>query len=120
MTMADDLSAHISMSRDICKQQILEAKSTRKLLKFLIAENATDEKMWGSSLMPLLCEYYSTLNQYVKLLLEIFVSADRSPEDPEILKIKPRYADLLRSQASLMLLNDHDLLYKYRISLTVH
>ena len=72
------------LPRDLCKRQIAEATLTRKLLKFLIIENADDEKKWKDLLMPLLCEYYSTVNQYIQLLLEIFISAERDAEDPEI------------------------------------
>jgi len=112
--------SQVMLTRSLCKQQIIEATSTRKLLKFLIIENAGDEKKWKDLLMPLLCEYHSTTNQYLKLLMEIFISGERDPSDPEMMKIDPKYVEILKSQTSLMLLNDQDLIYKYGISLTVH
>jgi hypothetical protein len=110
----------VMLTRSLCKQQIIEATSTRRLLKFLIIENAGDEKKWKDLLMPLLCEYYSTINQYIKLLMELFISGARDPLEPEMVKIETKYVEILRSQTSLMRLNDNDLQYKYGISLTVH
>jgi len=116
----EDSTPRVRLPKILCKQQITEATSTRKLLKFLIMENAPAEEKWNDASMPLLCEYYSTINQYIQLLLEIFISAARDPSEPEILKIEPKYVELLRSQTKLMLLNDKDLLYKHGISLTIH
>ena len=116
----NDSDSRVLLTRHLCKEQVLEAIQTRKLLKFLIVENAGDDKRWKDLLMPLLCEYYSTINQYIKLLLEVLLSAPLDEESPGRIKIEPKYVEILKSQTSLMLLNDQDLIYKYGISLTVH
>lgn len=118
--MGDELKGYAKLSKELCEQKIVEIKSAKQLLKFLIIENAHDEKAWGNSLMILLCGCLNLADQYSTLLLEILDATSNVEEDLEVLKVELKYVDILQSQATLLKISEFDLLYKHGISLTLH
>ena len=109
-------------SKTLCLNQMAEADEIKRLLKYLIKENSNDDEQWAQGLMPLLCEYFTVVNQYTEVLMDTLFNPvrlnDRTGEDEYVLTSKQ--AALLQSHAALMQVNDYDLIAKHNISLTVH
>jgi len=111
---------YTNLSKNLCITQMSEASKTKGLIKYLIKDNATIEDSWANQLMPILCEYYTTIHQYYELLSEVLFNAPFNEEKPEYLMVDLRQLKTLRAHVSLLQINEYDLLYNYRISLTIH
>jgi len=111
---------YTNLSKNLCITQMSEASETKRLIKYLIKENATIENSWASKLMPTLCEYYTTIHQYYELLGEVLFEAPFNEEKPEYLMVDAHKITTLRAHVSLLQINEYDLMYNYRISLTIH
>jgi hypothetical protein len=111
---------YTNLSKNLCITQMSEASKTRRLVRYLIQENAGVEESWTSQLMSILCEYYVTIHQYYELLGEVLFEAPFNEERPEYLMVDMYKVKTLRAHVSLLQINEYDLLYNYRISLTIH
>ena len=115
-----DPGDYTNLSKNLCITQMSEASKTKRLIKYLIKENAIIEDSWANKLMPILCEYYATIHQYYELLGEVLFEAPLNEERSEYLMVDTYKIETLRAHVSLLQINEYDLLYNYRISLTIH
>ena len=110
----------LHLSRHGCAAQIEKSGQIKTFLKFLLKEHCGDDLSWENELVPLLCEYYSTTNQYHDLLKEILAGSEAEDPPPDNVEVSIDHAAALRAHASLINLNDFTLVYNYGISLTIH
>tara|TARA_Y100000310_G_scaffold341863_1_gene442575 strand:- start:3738 stop:4091 length:354 start_codon:yes stop_codon:yes gene_type:complete len=111
-----------SIPLSTCSEYLIELATARKLLKFLLQENVPIDESWDNDLVPLLCEYYSTVRQQIQFFLELVLTkpiTNESTSQKEF-TLSSQQTYLLNSLNSLLYMNDVDLRTKYNISLTIH
>jgi len=111
-----------SIPLSTCSEYLLELVTARKLLKFLLKENAPLDESWDNDLMPLLCEYYSTIKQQIQFFLDLVLTEPviNKLTNQKEFTLSNQQTYLLNSLNSLLHINDIDLRTKYNISLTIH
>jgi|TARA_Y100000296_G_scaffold59678_1_gene68986 hypothetical protein len=110
------------LSADLCNNQIVELVRTRKLVRFLIEENANSEEAWDNNLMHLLCEYNTHVYHMLQMMLDILGTKPvlNQKTDKEEYLLGETQGLYIKSQANLMKLLDIDLKYNYGVSFTTH
>tara|TARA_R110000824_G_scaffold332200_1_gene518851 strand:+ start:4417 stop:4776 length:360 start_codon:yes stop_codon:yes gene_type:complete len=113
---------HYSLPVEECLERISECTQRRKVIKAHIQEHAKIDKSWESDLMTLLCEYYSINNRYSEMIGDIILSPPSTNQltDQEEVSVHALTYNLLSTYSKLMIVDELELKYFYRIHLFIH
>ena len=113
---------YYSLPLEDCLERINECLEIRKVLKSHIKDNVDDDKAWSSDLMTLLCEYYSINSRYAELMNDLILTPPSVEEgsDDEIITVDAAKYSILTAYSKLMLVDEMELKYKYRVHLFIH
>jgi hypothetical protein len=103
-------------------ERIEECLERKKVVKAFIQTSAEDDEAWKSELMTLLCEYYSINCRYTELMHELLLTPPFVDEatDEELVTVDVKKYSIMASYSKLLIHNEVELKYKYKISLLIH
>jgi len=113
---------YYSIPLNDCLARISDCVGRQKVIKSFIQEYANDDEAWESSLITLLCEYYSASCRYVDIMDEVILTppfVDELTEEETISVDAQKYA-LLSSYTKLLIVDEVELKYMHRIHLFIH
>ena len=113
---------YYSLPLEECLERINECLQRKKVTKAYIQEHVHNDKSWESSLMLLLCEYYSINYRYTEMMGDIILSPPSVNEltDQEEVSIDETTYNILSSYSKLMIIDEMELKYLHRIHLFIH
>ena len=113
---------HYSLPVEDCLERINECAQRRKVIKAHIQEHARIDESWESDLMTLLCEYYSINNRYSEMIGDIILSPPSTNQltEQEEVSVHAVTYNLLSTYSKLMIVDELELKYFYRIHLFTH
>ena len=102
-----------------CMERITECYNLGDVIRAYIRDNIDNDEAWNSDLMALLCEYYSISCRYVELMSELILTPPHFEDDTqqELIYVDARNYAILTSYSKLMLVDEAELKYKYRVHL---
>tara|TARA_R110002020_G_scaffold438004_1_gene648408 strand:- start:178 stop:537 length:360 start_codon:yes stop_codon:yes gene_type:complete len=107
---------------DLVSERLDKLKKEKKLIKFLIQDNVSDEGYWKSDFVPTLFEHYTYTYQMMKFLLDLMLT--KRKYNPQAKKkeyiLDAKQYDYLRSHTNLLKVLDLELKAKYNLSFTIH
>ena len=105
-----------------CIERIAEVQDINKILKLYIKDSVDDEESWSSDLMMLLCEYYSIICRYSEIMNDLILTppSEGEGEVGDIIYVDAHKYTMLSSYSKLMLVNEMELKFKYRVNLFIH
>jgi len=104
-----------------CLEKISDCYEIKKILKFYIKDNIDNEEAWDSSLMTLLCEYYSISARFTELMSELILTPPSIDEvsGKEVITVDSHKYAILSSYSKLMIVNEVELKYEYKVHLFI-
>jgi hypothetical protein len=113
---------YYSLPMEDCLERINECTQRRKVIRAYIQEYAKIDKSWESDLMTLLCEYYSINSRYAEMMGDIILSPPSTNQltEQEEVSVHTAVYNLLSSYSKLMIVDELELKYLYRIHLFIH
>lgn len=111
--------SYYSIPVEDCLVRVEECFKRRKAIKTFIQTNVENDEAWTSELMTLLCEYYSINCRYTDLMEEVLLTPPHVDEltDEELISVDIKKYSILFSYSKLMIHNEAELKYKYKVHL---
>lgn len=105
-----------------CHHRILECLDIRKVLKYYIQDNVTNNDAWDSKLMMLLTESYAINCRYVEIMEDLVLTPPTINEETgqEVITVDFAKYTMLMSYSKLMIVNETELKTNHRVTLYEH